>query len=235
MIKLIYNFISKIYSLFFSFYEDIFLKKNSNLKSKPLFRFKNVILSNLNYENYEKIYENKYLTKYIFPKVDINNIIKDLFIKNNLSQKISEITGLNYTINFFTAYKTITIKDLDLDKPWYANHYHIDKPYSKNMIKLFFSFEVVDLENGPMMIKDDKVYFGTLEKNEVLLFFANKYYHKASSPKKGHRFQMMLQLNPSREWKVNENIFEKQKKIEPKFPFFSYFFDNKTKLKKLSP
>ena len=45
---------------------------------------------------------------------------------------------------------------------------------------------------------------------------------------------MMLQLNPSREWKVNENIFEKQKKIEPKFPFFSYFFDNKTKLKKLS-
>ena len=162
MIKLIYNFITKIYSLFFSFYEDIFLKKNLNFKSKPLIRFKNVILSNLNYEHYEKIYENKYLTKYIFPKDDINNIIEDLFVKNDLSQKISQITGLNYTVNFFTAYKTKTIADLDLDKPWYANHYHIDKPYSKNMIKLFFSFETVNFENGPMMIKDDKVYFCTL-------------------------------------------------------------------------
>ena len=38
---------------------------------------------------------------------------------------------------------------------------------------------------------------------------------------------MMLQLNPSREWKVNENIFEKQKKIEPKFPFFPTFLIKK--------
>ena len=110
------------------------------------------------------------MTKYIFPKDDINNIIEDLFIKNDLSQRISQMTGLNYTVNFFTAYKTITITDLDLDKPWYANHYHIDKPYSKNMIKLFFSFETVNFENGPMMIKDDKVYFGTLEKTKYYFF-----------------------------------------------------------------
>ena len=43
---------------------------------------------------------------------------------------------------------------------------------------------------------------------------------------------MMFQLNPSKQWSLNKNIFEKQKKIEPKFPFF-LFFDNKTELNKL--
>ena len=40
----------------------------------------------------------------------------------------------------------------------------------------------------------------------------------------------MFQLNPSLGWKINKNIYFKQKKIEPKFPFFSYLFDKKLKM-----
>jgi hypothetical protein len=55
--------------------------------------------------------------------------------------------------------------------------------------------------------------------------------HNAGVPEKGHvRQQIMLQLNPSRNWKINNNIFYKQKKREPKFPVFSYLFDGKIKL-----
>ena len=69
--------------------------------------------------------------------------------------------------------------------------------------------------------------------NEVILFSPNKFLHRATSPQTGKRFQMMFQLNPSNKWNVNKKIYYKQKKIEPKFPFFSYFFDKTIDLEKL--
>lgn len=231
MINFFYNIITKFYSLLFSTLENFFYgKKKKNSTIKPFIRFQNIIIKDLNYKKFDKIIQNKYLVKYIFPENEIRSIIDQIFIKNQLSKKISNVTGFNYSINFFTAYKTYKILSDDLDKKWYANHFHIDKPYSKNLVKIFFSFEQIDENKGPMIIKDDKIYFATLKKNEVFLFFANKFYHKASSPTKNDRFQMMLQLTPSKSWCVNEDIFNKQNKIEPKFPFFSYFFDKKIDL-----
>ena len=97
------------------------------------------------------------------------------------------------------------------------------------MIKLFFSFEDINQDNVPMIIQDDILTEATL-KNEILIFFPSKYYHKAGSPKNGSRFMMMLQLNPSTSWKINKNIYYKQKHIEPKFPFFTSFYDKKINL-----
>ena len=43
----------------------------------------------------------------------------------------------------------------------------------------------------------------------------------------------MMQLNPSHSWKVNQNIYNKQKFREPKFPFFNYFFDENCELNQI--
>lgn len=231
--KSFYYLLSKTYSIFFSYMELIFLNKNRSTKTKPIYHLNNVNLNKFNYYDFEKINKNKYLTKFIFPEEIIYKLIEDLFIKNKLQDRITALTGYEYSINFFTAYKTYKILKEDLAKPWYANQFHIDKPYSKNMLKLFFSFEIIGENDGPMAVKADKIYNVTLQKDEVALFLANQYFHRATSPKNGSRFQMMFQLNPSRKWEVNKKIFIKQRGLEPKFPFFSYIFDKKTKLNKL--
>ena len=228
-----YILISKFYSLIFTLIEEIFLKKINIKFNKPFVKFKSISKSEISYEYFEKINQNKYLTKIIFPEDQILKLIEDLFIKNELSDRITKITGYNYSISFFTAYETKKISDQDSNYEWYANEFHKDKPFSQNMVKIFFSYQEIGENNGPMLIKSNQIYKATILKDEVILFSPNKFYHKASSPNCGKRFQMMFQLNPSKQWSLNKNIFEKQKKIEPKFPFFSYFFDNTTELNKL--
>ena len=228
--KLLYKNICLIYNFFFSIYEDIFLKKNKSIIPFYTF-FENINLKKVDINKFESK-GNKYLERIIFPENEIMNIVNDLFIKNNLMNKITILTGFRYSISFFTAYKTYKLNDEDKKKNLYANHFHKDKPYSKNMIKLIFSFQEITENDGPMEILDQDTVKVCLKKNEIFLFYPNKIYHRATSPNSGQRFQMMFQLIPSKEWKLNCNIFQKQKYREPKFPFFSYLFDKKKILSK---
>ena len=223
--KLLYKNICIIYNFFFSFYEEFFLKKNKT--KAPIYTFlKSIDLKFVDISKFETK-GNKYLEKIIFPKDDIVNLINDLFVKNDLTHEITSLTGFKYTISFFTAYKTYKIEDKDKNKNLYANHFHKDKPYSKNMIKLIFSFQEITENDGPMEILKDDIIKVCLKRNEIFLFHPNKINHRATSPNSGQRFQMMFQLNPSLKWKLNSDIYNKQMYREPKFPFFSYLFDKK--------
>jgi hypothetical protein len=224
--KLIYRYICLIYNISFSLYEDIFLKKKKVNNSDVYTFFKNIDFKLIDITSFETK-GNKYLERVVFPEKDIIDIINDLFIKNDLMNKITNLTGFKYSINFFTAYKTYKLDDEDRSKNVYANHFHKDKPYSKNMIKLIFSYQEISENDGPMEILDSSIIKVCLKKNEIFLFYPNKINHRATSPNNGQRFQIMFQLSPSVEWKYNCNIFHKQMYREPKFPFFSYLFDKK--------
>lgn len=238
----------KIYEIICFFYKNLFSKIENFIflnkkKIKKSFNYKfinNVKFRTINYENFEKVQENKYLKKIIFPKEEIKNLILDIFYKENIAEKITNLTGFNYKIDFFTAYETYHIKGIDIEKPWYANHYHMDKPYSSNMIKLILAFKNITEKDGPLEIKFfdktnkiEKKLQVTLEKNQIFLFNPVSLLHRASSPKKDKRFQIMMQLNPSGSWKVNKNIYYKQKFREPKFPFFYYLFDENCELNQI--
>ena len=54
----------------------------------------------------------------------IYEVINAIFIKNDLKKKITNLTGLNYSIDYFVAYKTKKIREKDLKLGWYANHWH---------------------------------------------------------------------------------------------------------------
>ena len=241
MINLFYNYFTNFYSNVVSFYENILLKhtKNNNFKLY-INNFSKVFLENINkvnFDNFKVIKVNKYLEKVIFPKNDIEKIINNIFIENDLKRILTEYTGFNYNISFFTAYNTYPISHNDSQQAWFANHFHRDKPYSKNMIKVIFSFEEISENDGPMEIltdyKKNNVYKATMSKNEILLFLPNLCLHRAGNPMNKRRFQMMFQLNPSRFWSISSKIYSLQFKREPKFPLFSYFGINKVLFKKL--
>ena len=240
MMKFFGNLIFKIYNIFFSFLDGFQLKNKSykyyNTGYKVFKINKDISFSDQKTE----IKINKYLNKIIVDEKKIYQLINNIFIKNNLKNKITKLTGLNYSIDYFVAYKTKKIKQKDLKLGWYANHWHKDKPFSKYFLKLIIPIKKIDRQMGGIEILSSKKsnkqvnhniksdYKMIANNNEVLLFSPNLCYHKAGHLNNNkHRKQIMLQLNPSKNWSLNRKLYFLQKKKEPKFPYFSYFFTSK--------
>ena len=107
-------------------------------------------------KNFKKTITNKYLNKILFSDENINLLLNDIFIKNKIADKISKLTGFSYSIDYILAYETLPISEEDMSKGWYANHFHKDKPFSKNTLKIIIPLETINIENGPMEIIDLK-------------------------------------------------------------------------------
>lgn len=242
--KFIYSCICKIYCLFSTYIEDIFLKKfkvDNDLKKNGYFVIRNELNYILDIYKSKKIEINKYLKKLIFSKEEINKLLLNIFVENNLKDKITELTGFNYSVDFFTAYETISIPIEEKKLSWYANQPHRDKPYSKNTLKLIIPLQRIEEQNGPMEILniESTKYFQKNKKNinffkfignpnDIFIFKPNLCLHKAGIPEKNkNRIQMMLQLNPAKKWCFNEEIYNFQKIREPKFTSVRYLFNNK--------
>ena len=175
---------------------------------------------------------NNFLSKYEVKKNLIPDLIKHIFVQTNLKDYITNLTGFDYHINFFTAYKTEHIPDYLKNEQIYANTWHKDKPFSKNTLKVIIPLEKIYLENGPMEIldinqsknfneKSINKYFFIGERNDIFLFLPNLCLHRAGSPEYAKsREQIMFQLNPAKRWSYSEYLFDRQLNLEPKFPLF---------------
>ena len=226
----------KPYNLFSTFIENIFFQKEK-LKINELLE-KGFIKRKDSKTNLEKNYfieikkSNNFLSKYEVKKNLIPDLIKCVFVQTNLKDYITSLTGFNYHINFFTAYKTEHIPDNLKNEQIYANTWHKDKPFSKNTLKVIIPLEKIHLENGPMEIldinqsknfneKSINKYLFIGEKNDVFLFLPNLGLHRAGSPEFAKsREQIMFQLNPAKKWSYSEYLFDRQLNLEPKFPLF---------------
>jgi len=235
------NFLFSFYSYFSSKFESLFFKKKklqTELLSNGFKFYSNKI--NLNIKNYDisKVISNKYLSKYTISENDIKKIIYDFFVSNDISKLITAETGFEYSIDFITAYETKGISEEDLELRWYANHWHKDKPFSKNTLKIILPLEEISENHGGIEIKrnenDLNFYKMMAKKEDFLAFFPNRCFHKAGNPKGNYvRKQLMFQLNPSNKWKLNSKVFARQSKLEPKFPLLRYIFDKKIELQEL--
>ncbi len=86
--------------------------------------------------------------------------------------------------------------------------------------------EVLSIENSKKLesesLKPDLKFMG--DQNDLLIFNPNLCAHKAGIPEKNFfRKQLMLQLNPSKDWCYSKILYDKQFKIEPKFPLKNLF------------
>ena len=82
--------------------EYFFKKLNVNNKLKKDGYY--VVRNELNYFfdvcKFEKIETNKYLRKLIFSKEELNKLLLYIFLENNFKQKITDLTGFHYSIDF---------------------------------------------------------------------------------------------------------------------------------------
>lgn len=255
MFKNIYKLICKFYSLISSVLENFFLKikedceiSETNLSKYGYQKIKleNKIIDKIIEEL--EIKNNKYITRVIIEKNNLNRIIERIFVDFKLSEQLTKITKFKYSIDYITLYKNISISHQDKHKEWYANHWHKDQPFSENSLKIIFSIKKLDkVSHGGIQIldkansklfhslsseqKDTLSYKMIADDCELIIFNPNLCFHKAGLIEGGYvREQIMIQLNPANCWQLNSNIYKKQYKIEPKFPFFSYFFDKKIRL-----
>jgi len=244
--KKIYEIICFVYSRVLTVLENYFLRRNFKSKlaletdgflkitrksklnvSKQRFDF---ILNN----NEMSFFSNNYQKKIILSKENLNAIIKLLFDEQFCNFLTSQ-TGFTYSIDFFGAYQNFPIPKEHIDKPWYANHYHLDKPNSKNMLKIFIPMSEIGMNHGPLELIDinqRKQYLvGGL--GDIFLCKLNVCLHKAGIPQDGKKTNLiMIQLNPSRKWNLNANLYKRQFKKEPKFTSLTNKFVRKNLLTK---
>ena len=190
-----------------------------------------------------------YSSIYIINKSDIMNLINEIFIKAKIFDQIYSITGMNYCIDYFAYYKTLPIpKGLD-SKQFYANLWHNDSLFTKNVLKLFLIPKEIDMNCGPLNwinIRDTKkqlnlanksnlyiennyqINYLTGEKGDIFLMNPNLCLHKAGIPQEGNsRELIMFQLNPSRYQSIRNNIYERQFSLEPNMPIIKNIFQKK--------
>tara|TARA_Y100001968_G_scaffold46217_1_gene36397 strand:+ start:3012 stop:3806 length:795 start_codon:yes stop_codon:yes gene_type:complete len=259
IIKYIYIIVCKLYQNIIGWYENIFIKKNRENKSFKRRGIFEIINIDLDIKNDILDVEKKAINKYSYVRIldqdKINRLVRKVFTKE-IKKIITKITGFEYSIDYLIYYDRESIESTDLNtgdgalsvlNQWYAYKWHFDKPNSTNMLKIILPISIENSESALVVLDRDqsnlinpsnvdklininKNHFKGLL-NNIYGFNPTVCIHRDGIPPEGTTAtQIMFQLNPSKEWQINKEIYNKQMKREPKFPLFSYFRDKKIKL-----
>ena len=240
MKKFFIHLFSFLYSKLSTLIENLFLKKkfpDSSLLHSGFYKDKLEFKCNINKFIEKRLLENNFFEKLIIGEKYIKNLIDNIFVLNRVKEKLFNLTGFNYSIDFILAYSTYNIDKSNVQNDIYANHWHKDKPFSQNTLKIIIPIDEILKDHGPMEIMpisdSNKINFFSNLKNinisnqfklmgteeDIYFFLPNLCYHRAGNPSvETKRTQVMLQLNPSNEWKYSVSLYKKQYLMEPKFP-----------------
>ena len=253
--KEIYAIFCKFYSNLATFIENKFLKGEylsenhledfGYIKIYKSSKLNNSVnkLGSIFSNNLQKIDINEYHKRLILNKKDLTDVLSIIFNKE-FCEFITLQTGFKYIVDYLGAYQNLPIPQNKKNQAWYANHYHLDKPNSKNMLKIFLPISEIGIEDGPLELIDlnqTKNYYlsnkcvDNFEKifllgglGDIFLSKLNICLHRAGIPKTGRKTSLiMIQLNPSDNWYLNDRIYERQFKKEPKFTSFINLFVGK--------
>jgi len=259
LVAFFYKYVCKVYEKISTFYENIFLlkcKPQKNVLLKGIFKIKIKKIFNIkDIDNIHFINVNRYLTIRTLSDEKLKSLIEEIF-DNRIRNIITEKTGFNFSIDYFIFYDRKYIpreeKEVSTLKQAYSYRWHFDKPNSGNMLKIFLPVNIT-CEHGPLeaidsslskklrspkniKISEKRTYF-VGEKDVIYGLNPTKCLHRDGIPReKNIATQMMFQLNPYKEWAINNNLFRRKTSLnnklgiwttEPKFPFFAYLFDKR--------
>ncbi len=259
IVSLSYKLFCKIYQKITTFYENNYLRisfPKDDFSRKAIFQIPSCLNDNLEeFLNWKSVKVNRFLYVRKLSAPHIKNLINYIFT-SNVREKITAITGFNFSVDFIIFYdrKYIPLKDRQVPtlKQPYSYRWHFDKPNSSNMLKIFVPINI-ESESGPLeaIYKYKSKSLNNLNKIDSSIerefFLGNKdiifgFYptlccHRDGIPNEDKTgTQIMFQLNPNKKWVINKRLFSDNsstnKKLgiwteEPKFPFFSYFFDER--------
>ncbi len=239
----IFEFITKIYSKFMGFLEDIFYKDKQfegSFYSSGMFKFEVAFNANNFIKNAKKIFIDESLSIYCLKEAEVNSLIKKVFDRKTKSI-LYKLTGFKYSVDYLRIYEN---NHIDKRNKLFRNirEAHFDKSFSRNMLKIFIPLNV-DFNSGPLKVTliNSKKNFSRIYENDLvncdfvtgkgeLLYgvLPNLCWHQEGNPKENSSTkQIMFQLNPSNRWQFREDIHLRQLKTENKFASFSSFFFKK--------
>ena len=236
--KLTYGIICLVYSRVLTVLENSFLRRNFksriSLEKDGFLKITSKSKLNISKQKFDYIlndnemsfFSNNYQKKFILSQENLTSTIKLIF-NRQFCNYLTSITGFKYSIDFLGAYQNLHIPKELIDKPWYANHFHFDKPNSKNMLKVFIPLSEIGKNDGPLELidKNQKKRYLVGGIGDVFLCKLNVCLHKAGVPKHGNKTNLvMIQLNPSKKWYLSLNLYQRQFKREPKFTTFTNIF-----------
>ena len=222
---------------------------------KGIFKIKNKRIFDITEIDSNPININKYLTIRTLSDEKLKSLIEEIF-DTRIRKIITEKTGFSFSIDYFIFYdrKYIPLEEKEVPtlKQAYSYRWHFDKPNSGNMLKIFLPVNIT-YDHGPLEAIDSSLSkklrspknIKTSEKRTYFLGQKDVIYglnptkclHRDGIPRKENiATQMMFQLNPYKEWVINNNLFRRKTSLnnklgiwttEPKFPFFAYFFDRR--------
>ncbi len=234
----IYVFITRIYSRTFSILEKFLLRRKTfdrNFENLGIKKFK----SQLNKKQLKTFFENEIKkgssSIKIVSKNDLHSFLNNVF-KKDLREKITNMTGFNFSIDYFKVYENKNI-------PISNRKYHFDKSFSENMLKVFIPLNVCK-ESGPLKVYDKinsklarketlfknlKYFLLTGNGESIYCINPNMCFHQEGNPKKNFSsVQIMFQLNPSKKWSYRNDLYQRQFMREKKFTSFTSFFSDNT-------
>ena len=235
----IYKFFTTIYSNLTYFIENIFFKQNSldtSFKQKGIFKQKLKININKTLLNSDEYRLNENITIHRLKKSQLEMLIKLIFNKK-MRKHITKITGFKYSLDYFRIYENKHIK-VSADKNSIKRVPHFDKAFSRNMLKIFVPLNI-EINSGPLKVLHKYVktrpnkYETNIKECTYLLgngdllygITPNMCWHHEGNPVKGKASkQIMIQLNPSKNWCYRDDLHLRQTSPENKFPSFNSLF-----------
>ena len=151
-------------------------------------------------------------------------IFEKLFIENkSFNNKISNL-GMQ-----FIKLRNKKHNFKDPKKIIKFNNYHYKYIYEENLINKINTVEI--LKGKIALSSSPKKLFTTKKDEGILLMKPNICFHRAGIPsKRKYTKLIMLQLNPSKSWKISKDLYKRQYKNEPKFTNIANFFTKKIRL-----
>lgn len=251
------NFIKLIISNILTFLELIFFKKTRSYNStvETLERQGWIRLEN-NFKkifpiDYETIkYHSPYSSLIILSSRNIDKLISNIFLESNIFNIIEKEMKMRYCVDFFLYWETRNIPLSNEKDQYFANLWHRDTLFSKNVLKLFVLTHDTYTKDGPITWidknaslefnkylidkKNDKLIQESImsftgKQGDTCIINPNVCMHKAGNPDlNSKRRMMMFQLNPSYKNSWRNDLYEKQFFLEPNLPLIKNIFRGKS-------
>ena len=241
----IFKFLTSVYSYSTSLLENIFFKQNSlnkDFNQKGIFKKKLEVNINEIPIISDEYFLNEYIVVHKLGKSQLEQLIKLIFNKK-MRKSITKITGFKYSLDYFRIYENKHIKSSS-NKNLTKRVPHFDKAFSRNMLKIFIPLNI-EINSGPLKVlhkyvKERPIRYKTkikgcsylLGKGELLYGLTpNTCWHHEGNPHTGKTAkQIMIQLNPSKNWCFREDLHIRQTIPENKFPSFNSLFLKTTEI-----
>lgn len=241
----IFKFFTSLYSYSTCFIENFFFKQNSlkkDFNQKGIFKHKLEFNINEIPIISDEYFLNEYIVVHKLKKSQLEQLIKLIFNKK-IRNYITKITGFKYSLDYFRIYENKHI-NVSSNKNQTKRVPHFDKAFSRNMLKIFIPLNI-EINSGPLKVlhkyvKERPMRYETkikgcsylLGKGELLYGLTpNTCWHHEGNPNAGKTAkQIMIQLNPSKNWCFREDLHIRQTMPENKFPSFNSLFLKTTKI-----